>query len=304
VIFEASENLLYHSTLVLGKGCTKRIPISRPRTLESYAYEFCGLVGIGFAELSLYIDSRPANLEMQVSSPIIVSVHLRTDVVKSEQNSLEPALLDLFNSGMNSDVQIVTRDGETFNAHKCLLMCRSQKFMAMFSSCMKERSGPVELPETDSVLFEKLLKWIYTGNVAMPDDIQQVTQLLLLADEYFLLDLKKRCEETLCSKLTADNVVDIMVMASNLPLTSESLMQECKEVFVRQFTTISEHEGDLETKLAAVPGLVTQLFHYFFRASKKSKRRRVTFRISEAADVDHEASTVNSGYSSTGSSYT
>lgn len=304
VIFEANENLHFHSTLCLAKGCTKRVPISRPRTLESYCYEFCGVVGISFEELSFFIDSRPASLDMHVSFPIIVSVHLRADLPKNVQNSLEPALLELFNSGVNSDVKIVTRDGQIFNVHKCILMCRSQKFMAMFSSEMKERDSPVELTQTDSFLFEKLLRWIYTGNVMMPDDIEQVTQLLLLADEYFLIDLKKRCEETLCSKLSPSNVVDIMVLASNLPLTSDSLMQECKEVFVRQFPSVSEHERELEAKLAAVPGLVSQLFHYFSRASKKSKRRRVTFRIAEGADVDHEASTVNSGYSSTGSSYT
>mmetsp|Transcript_34688 Transcript_34688/g.61001 ORF Transcript_34688/g.61001 Transcript_34688/m.61001 type:complete len:318 (+) Transcript_34688:2236-3189(+) len=304
VIFEASENLHFHSTLCLAKGCTKRIPISRPRTLESYCFEFCGIVGISFEELSFFIDSRPANLDMHVSFPIIVGVHLRTDLPKNLQSSLEPALLELFNSGVNSDVQIVTRDGKTFNVHKCILMCRSQKFMAMFSSSMKERDSPVELTETDSFLFEKLLKWIYTGNVLMPDEIEHVTQLLLLADEYFLLDLKKRCEEALCSKLSPSNVVDIMVLASNLPLTSDSLMQECKEVFVRQYMSVAEHETELEGKLLAVPGLVTQLFHYFFRASKKSKRRRVTFRISEGTEVDHEASTINSGYSSTGSSYT
>jgi len=129
--------------------------------------------------------------------------------------------------------------------------------------------------------------------------------LLLLADEYLLPELKLRCEDDIVSKLTPDNVLDMLISSFSFPFQSSAVVNECKDLFVKEFASISEREPDLEIKLASVPGLTTQLFAHFHRFSKKTKKRRVTFRLNEnVVDTVEDISTLNSGYSSAASSYT
>ena len=305
VIFEAAEDLACNGSLMLSKGSTKRVILSRPRTAQSYCYEFCGIAGVQFAQMSFELDARPLSMENYVLAPCIVKVTQPPEDRNQRQNSLQPALQDLLASGLKSDVEIQTSDGQAFHCHKCILMCRSAKFRAMFDSDMQESvSNRVEVP-TPACVFSKLLTWIYTSSVKMPDTVDGVCQLLLLADEYFLSDLQQRCEDDLVGKIQPENVVSIMVTAQSLPLVSDAVMRECKELFVKQFNTVKELQPNLEQMIAGVPGLMTELFSYFHKASTKAKKRRVTFNISEGdARPGDEVSTMNSGYSSAASSYT
>lgn len=88
---------------------------------------------------------------------------------------MQPALLELLNSGLNADVEIITSDNQVFKAHKCILMCRSPKFHGMFGNDTAElHDNKVYLTETDGFLFDKLLKWIYSGSVLMPNEVDSV----------------------------------------------------------------------------------------------------------------------------------
>lgn len=305
VIFEAVEDLTNNGILMLSKNSTKRVILSRPRTAQSYCYEFCGIAGVPFSQLRFELDSRPLAMENYVLSPCIVKVMHVPEGRGQRHNSLQPALQDLLASGLKSDVDIVTADNQIFHCHKCILMCRSSKFRAMFESEMQESAtNRVEVP-TPSSVFSKLLTWIYTSAVKMPETVEGVCQLLLLADEYFLSDLQVRCEDDLVGKIEPENVVSVMVAAQSLPLVSDAVMKECKELFVKQFHTVKELQPNLEEMIAGVPGLMTELFSHFHKASGKSKRRRVTFNIGEGETrPGDEVSTMNSGYSSAASSYT
>lgn len=305
VIFEAAEDLTANAVLMLTKGSTKRVVLSRPRTAQSYCYEFCGIVGVSFPTLRFELDSRPLNMENYILSPCIVKVSHAHDSRLQRQNSLQPALADLLTSGTKSDVDIVTNDGAVFHGHKCILMCRSAKFKAMFENEMQESAqNRVELTTTHSSVFSKLIEWIYTSTVKMPETVEEVCQLLLLADEYFLADLQLRCEDDLVGKIVPENVISVMVTAQSLPLVSDAVMRECKELFIREFNTIKELQPNMEQLISSVPGLMTELFSYFYKASTKSRKRRVTFNISEGeARQGDEVSTMNSGYSSAASSY-
>ena len=304
VIFEAAEDLYSNASLMFTKGAHKRILITRPRVASSYCHEFCGIVGVPYTSVRFTLDSRPLNPEMYLSTPCIVKVHHSCEILQSSQNTLQPALLELLTSGVQSDLVLAVR-GSEFKVHKCILMCRSAKFNAMFSTSLLEaNSARVEI-DADPVLFDKLLKWIYSGSSLMPEDVEQICELLLMADQYFLTDLKLRCEEDLVSKITPYNVIELMVAAQRLPLVTDSLMTECKEVFVKEFNTVKELQPQMEERIASVPGLMTQLFAHFHRASSKAKKkRRVTFRINEGiVDTHDDVSTVNSGYSSSASLY-
>ena len=138
----------------------------------------------------------------------------------------------------------------------------------------------------------------------MPDDVNDVCKLMVLADEYFLADLKMRCEEDMIAKLCPENLVEIMVAAHKLPLTEDALIEECLEMFVKEYQKI-KNTPELEEIINSVPGLMMKLFGRFHSVSKKAKKRRVTFRINEdVVDTLDDVSVLYSGYSSTASSYT
>jgi speckle-type POZ protein len=262
------------------------------------------MVGASPSTLRFTLESRPLDVSLTIISPSLIKVYHCTSILHSSNNSLQPALLDLLESGIQSDVSVRVK-GKVFKVHKCILMCRSPKFQAMFASEMIEKNqGVIFLEETDEVLFEKLLQWIYSGNVVMPEKIEDVCELMIIADEYFLNDLKMRCEEDIISKLSAENLIDIMVESSRLPLTGETLITECLEMFVKDYPKVKE-TADLEQKISSVPGLMLKLFNRFHSISKKARKRRVTFRINEdVVNTLDDVSLINSGYSSTASSYT
>ena len=304
VIFEAAEELFSNSLLVLTKGSHKRIPLARSRIAQSYIYEFCGMVCVSPSILRFTLESRPLDPATMILGPCIVKVHHNASIIQSSQNSLQPALLDLYTTGLQSD-SVIYVNKKPFAVHKCILMCRSAKFRAMFTSSMVEGgSNCIYLEETDEVLFEKLLHWIYSGNVEMPGEINNVCKLLVLADEYFLSDLKMRCEEDMISKLCPENLLEILVAANKLPLIGDAVIEECMEMFVKEFQIVKDTQG-LEEIIASVPGLMTKLFGRFHSLSKKARKRRVTFRINEdVVDTLEDVSLLYSGYSSTASSYT
>jgi speckle-type POZ protein len=184
-------------------------------------------------------------------------------------------------------------------------MCRSPKFQAMFSNQILENLDQnVVLQETDEDLFEKLLQWIYSGNVVMPVGVKDVCKLMVLADEYMINDLKMRCEEDMVAKLTTENLIEIMVAGHKLPLTGDGVIEECLEMFVKEYQKIKDTD-ELEKIIANVPGLMLKLFSRFHSISKKARKRRVTFRIDEdIVDPLDDVSLLYSGYSSTASSFT
>lgn len=53
IIFEAGEDLLnsQKSQVVMLKNTSIRLPITRPRTILSYSFEFCGITGLVFKTL-------------------------------------------------------------------------------------------------------------------------------------------------------------------------------------------------------------------------------------------------------------
>jgi speckle-type POZ protein len=250
------------------------------------------------------LESRPIDPDIIILVPSLVKVYHCTSILHSSNNSLQPALLDLLTSGLQSDVTVKV-GAKCFSVHKCILMCRSPKFHAMFTNNMREQNGScVVLQETDAELFEKLLQWIYSGNVVMPESVDDVCRLMVLADEYLLNDLKMRCEEDMIAKLSTENLIDIMVAAHKLPLTGEGLINECLELFVKEYQKVKDTPG-LEKMISSVPGLMLKLFGRFHSTSKKARKRRVTFRINEdIVDPSDDVSLIYSGYSSTASSYT
>lgn len=82
-------------------------------------------------------------------------------------------------------------NGEEIKAHKCILASRSPKFEGMFDSNLKEMDKEeIEIECKNPHLLKLMVTWMYCGDIKFPDDVFEVFDLMLLADEYLISDLK------------------------------------------------------------------------------------------------------------------
>ena len=82
-----------------------------------------------------------------------------------EENCLSNDLKRLYESGHDSDVKLIV-NGHDFEAHKTILMARSEVFAAMFISGMNEsQSNTIEITDIEPTIIDIMLRFMYTGKV-------------------------------------------------------------------------------------------------------------------------------------------
>jgi len=277
IIFEADQDLYNTSKtqVLLLKHCTKTIPIAKPRTFQSYCYEFCGVVGLTFSTVRFLIGGRDQNPESCIMSSTIVKVIHTAEFGLQPPNSLKMSFVNLLETGLFADV-VLKINSEEIQAHKCILASRSAKFEAMFSSNLCEsKDNYVQIEYIYPELFKLMLHWIYCGEIGFPEDVFELFELMLLADEYLITDLKEKCEEDILSKLDETNVMRMLLLCEKHPMTNEAIVDRCKTIFIEDFDRVHKHNPDLEEQIVNVPGLMTKLFSHIH--AKKHMKRRVTF---------------------------
>ncbi|KAJ8670229.1 hypothetical protein QAD02_001488 [Eretmocerus hayati] len=111
-----------------------------------------------------------------------------------------------------SDITLIA-SSESFKVNKMILMTRSPVFLAMFEHDMKEKiEDTVTIPDIDPAVMRELLRCIYSGRV---ESFDRVDELLRAADKYQVDDLKRKCLEVLCDKITVENAVELLVAADS-----------------------------------------------------------------------------------------
>lgn len=102
---------------------------------------------------------------------------------------------ELYSSGTNCDVTfIVGQDQREIRAHRLVLATHSETFRALLYNGMEETSQPrIKLPEHAPVIFEQLVRFLYTGQVKVSRE--SVKELIILADYYATDLLKESCGE-------------------------------------------------------------------------------------------------------------
>ena len=161
-----------------------------------------------------------------------------------------------------------------FQLHKFLLITRSKKFEMAFKATdlqknfeaknltpvSRKRIQTLELKIESKLkcvtenelleLFDKLLLWIYSGDISFPEHHNLVFELLLLADEYFLEDLKRKCEENLEFYLGLESVTDLLILCSKYKSTvSESFQELCIQSFVDLFHKLEDLDKGIVFRL-------------------------------------------------------
>jgi len=122
-------------------------------------------------------------------------------------------LLSLFESKKNADITFGFDDGQKIPAHKVILSARAPYFESMFDSGMKEASSnEIRVQDVEPNVFKAVLQHLYSG--AAPVNLAEIAlEVHAAADKYGLDELKELCESCVCATLTADNVVDVFMLA-------------------------------------------------------------------------------------------
>ncbi|XP_035208447.1 speckle-type POZ protein B-like [Stegodyphus dumicola] len=128
-------------------------------------------------------------------------------------HNLSSDFQNLYKSGILSDVNIIV-GSRTFPVHKSILCFRSSVFSKMFETNMTEtEDNNVNISDTDPDIMDEFLLFIYSGNLGKPLN-ETATKLYSVADKYDVPFLKKKCSSFLESHLSAENVHEVLLLAT------------------------------------------------------------------------------------------
>lgn len=187
-----------------------------------------------------------------------------------------PALKKLLDDDICSDCTFNVGSSNTIiNAHKSILICRSEYFRAMFQGGLKEsRSGKdtvIPMPDIEPTTFKQILVFLYTGEVDTLSE--KLFPLLVAAQQFQIDDLKELCYHTIPTIIDQDNVIPFLVSAD---LNNEQKIKDlCKEYVLEHYDAIVENNPEAFRELWASGNdhLMLELLPSF-KASPSKKRKR------------------------------
>lgn len=136
----------------------------------------------------------------------------------------------LFLDEDTADVRFVFRDHdgkttERIPAHKAILAVASHVFKAMLYGPLQE-AGDVEIVDTSPETFKEFLKFCYIDDVIIR--LENVAELMHLADKYLFGELMNCCEEFLYYHLSIEHVCTAYELAIKYSLVELQEQLECK----------------------------------------------------------------------------
>ncbi|RCV19122.1 hypothetical protein SETIT_3G358500v2 [Setaria italica] len=184
--------------------------------------------GASDSPLLLYIGTGEAK-DVQPAGWLIVECTIsvlrdKEAVGTPPASDLHRHLGELLRSEAGADVTFAV-SGKSFAAHKNILAARSPVFKAEFFGDMEEKTSQrVEIKDMEPIVFEALLRFIYTDMVpAELDDNKQpeataagtvmAQHLLVAADRYGLDRLKVICEQRLALGIDIDTAASTLALA-------------------------------------------------------------------------------------------
>ncbi|XP_042903333.1 speckle-type POZ protein B-like isoform X3 [Parasteatoda tepidariorum] len=171
-------------------------------------------------------DSNAENWKQDYSFPYLMGSPL----------PLQEDLKEMLLNDKHSDVKLKTRD-KIIAAHKCLLSARSPVFSKMFDQDMLEtQTGIVDIPDVESDTLQSFLEFLYTDTITHTD-YEKLLKLMFVADRYQVDYLKTRCSIILMSKVSLENVCEVvsvsdMVNQPSLKLCAVNFIKENKKKII------------------------------------------------------------------------
>lgn len=105
-----------------------------------------------------------------------------------------------------------------------------------------EGEVPIVEIDTDSPhLLVTTINWIYSSEIDFPETEKEIFDLILLADEYLMEDLRRRCEDELLFRLDGDNCLEILVLSFKFgTVVSSNLVETCISTLIEDFDVVLE----------------------------------------------------------------
>ncbi|XP_024376160.1 BTB/POZ domain-containing protein At3g56230 [Physcomitrium patens] len=140
----------------------------------------------------------------------------------SEKLEFLGSLIEAFQTGMHTDVELVTNDGLSIHAHRIVMATKSSVFRAIFESdALKEpHTGVVHIPELSHYELRYLLEFMYCAEIPADAMAEHGHALLMAADKYDIPVLSKVCEAFICATVSPSNVLDVLELATLTHATS------------------------------------------------------------------------------------
>uniref|UniRef100_A0A182VG95 BTB domain-containing protein n=1 Tax=Anopheles merus TaxID=30066 RepID=A0A182VG95_ANOME len=114
------------------------------------------------------------------------------------------------NSSSNSTTSKGGRGTQShcFKAHRVIVAARCEWFKkALLSGMQEDINRKIIIYDTSPVIFRRLLLYLYGAPVDRSVGVDQLCELMLLADRYSVDNLKAICEQTLVSSIDGDSVI-------------------------------------------------------------------------------------------------
>lgn len=157
----------------------------------------------------------------------------------ASQSSLSKNALRLLHSGQLSDMEfeiqvnnssehLINDDDEihTFKAHRVIIAGRCEWFRkALLSGMQEDINRKIIIHDTSPVIFRRLLLYLYGAPIDKTVGVEQICELMLLADRYSVDDLKDICETTLLSLIDDQSVICLLGIADQF--TTTQLKADC-----------------------------------------------------------------------------
>ncbi|GBM11916.1 Speckle-type POZ protein [Araneus ventricosus] len=133
--------------------------------------------------------------------------------IAEDHGSLKDDLYCLYVEKKLCDLNLKVGDA-IFPVHKAILSARSSVFSSTFNVRGEAMSSEITIPEMDPEIISKMLVYIYSDTLE-DLDWESALKLYSAADKYEILSLKRQISNYLVSRLTQENVSDILVLAES-----------------------------------------------------------------------------------------
>ncbi|XP_068727336.1 kelch-like protein 2 [Montipora capricornis] len=153
------------------------------------------------------------------------------------------------------EITLVAKEGKEFKAHKNVLSAASPFFVKLLQTEMKEKDeGIVRFEEISEPILEKLLEFIYTGEVEI-DDEQNAKDLIIAADYLLLMCLKTAAGRFLEHRSTNANCISTLHFAKKYQC--EELENNSRKFILDNFTGVAESDEFLNLDADEVSGWIS-----------------------------------------------
>ena len=212
-----------------------------PFAANSYDTIDCNCLCDG-QDLILYCMFTVTQLETPIHAILCAAP---VEKAKSPGFNLSKVLDDARQKEQYTDVVIVTKDKE-FKAHKVVIASQSPFFATRLEERWTEAGGNrINMTDVSAEIMSAILTYMYTGVV---NDVDRIAyEVLPKAEEYQLEDLKVTCGEALSKTLTAQTVVDILLLADTH--NAQNLKQSCLLFIAKNVAEVKKLSTWSEEKL-------------------------------------------------------